>query len=227
MWCVWCNMKATSDHLCKECLGAPITQRLLIWYWLCCITCTYFSIKWSVDCFTYLTLEIHPFFFSSKMHVWRLWDDDHFAGGRQAERPKPIIKPRVCLQAAELFMVEHIPCNIPQLQLSACSNAKQAPCGENKFVTQIDNIHHKQESTDSSFDKGHTDICLRCSWPTAHRSIFSEFLCPCRTAQECRQHPAHKQKLSTGRTRGKSRASEWALKLKTNNSPVNERRSNM
>lgn len=83
--------------------------------------------------------------------------------GGQAERPKPIITCRVYLQAAELFMFEHIPCNIPQMQLSTRSNAKQAPCGESTFLTQIYNIHHKEESMDSSFDKGQTDICLGCS----------------------------------------------------------------
>lgn len=96
-----------------------------------------------------------------------------------------------------LSWIIHVWAHPLQHPCTTCRITEQASCGENKFVTQIYNIHHKQESMDSSFDKGQTDICLKCSWPTAHRSIFSAFRGPRRTAQECRQHPAHKQKICT------------------------------
>lgn len=42
--------------------------------------------------------------------------------------------------------------------------------------------------------------------------FFSEFLCPRRTAQECRQHPVLEQKVCTGKTQ-RLRNESWSLKL--------------
>lgn len=109
------------------------------------------------------TLERHGFFFSSKMYIWTLWDDDH-SWREGAERPKAIIKllNHSCLSTS--LAISHR-CNFIHAVIQ-----NKLPVG--KKLSQIYNIHHKQESTDSSFDKGQTDICLRWSWPTAHRSIF-------------------------------------------------------